>query len=271
MANFSNIGISISGTTILAESVSISEQNNIVPTSFIGYRGPFPTSPNAGLNHTISFDYILENSDINYKLLQRIREYDFNSFPVTISAAGITGAGYMNNYSLQITPNDAIKATVSYNIFTELTGRLSQQSSSNSQNYNLLNSSGVAHGWNSYAKNYAGTSTGSILELDYSFSLEWATRYKIGNPNPISVKFINGTENFEISSEYESRILYSGQNFSGKFTDFDIIEINSLSKDWSVGETPIKLYLQSGKVVSNNINITEDSLILNNTSIIKYW
>jgi hypothetical protein len=270
MLNFHNLEISISGVKILAQTASIDESNSLSPVFALGYKGNLQTVPSAPIKNTVNLEYIIEPGiDIGQKLVDRIRNYDFNSFPTQISIAGKTGMGYINSYSLNITPNDVVIANAQYDIFTEMTGQLNEQTRGS---YYTGNLSGVGHYWTTYAKSSNGLTTGSILQGNYSFQSEFVPIYKIGSPIPSQVKFLNGQEQFNFTSEYTGiKIIHSGGNFQNTFTDFDTIEINPLAKDWSNTTNKITLYLGSGKIISNKTNIQENSLILSETSIIKYY
>lgn len=269
---FKNIQVTVSGRNIMASDASISEQNGVVPIYTLGYKGNIAHSPNGPLNNQISINYIVEpENDPNYLLLQQIKNYDFSAFPIPIVVGGITGAGYLNSYSLNVRSNDAVTASATYSIFTHLTGQLNDKPAG--INYNLSRGSGVAHSWTTYPRMYNGNLTGSILELAYSFNAEWATKYKPGQHKPIEVKFLNGNEQFDILNEYNARITYSGQSFNEKFYDIETIEINPLSGLWtSVGNnSKILLYPLSGKIISNRINIGPDNIITSETTIIKNY
>jgi hypothetical protein len=132
--------------------------------------------------------------------------------------------------------------------------------------------SGVGHYWTCQARTYDGIQTGSILQGAYSFRSSWRPIYKIGSPVPVQVKFLEGEERFDFEHEYQNiKITHSGANFQNSFTNFDLIEINPLSSNWGVTGTSIKLYPSSGKLIANKISLEEDSLMSNNTSIVKYY
>lgn len=268
MIKFHNLEIKISGQSVLAQNVSIDQNNSLSPTFAAGRASNLETIPNGPVTNTISIDYIFEPSgDISQKLVDRIRNYDFNSFPTKISVGGFTGMGYLNNFSLTIIPNDVILANAQYDIFTELTGALSEQPN----NYYASNKSGVGHYITTYSKSYDGTTTGSILQGGYSFNSRFQPIYKIGSPVPAQVKFLNGQEQFNFTHEYPIKITHSGKTQQNTFTDFDIIELYPLSKDWEDTNTKTTLYPSSGKLISNKINIQENNIILSETQIIKYY
>jgi hypothetical protein len=270
MLKFNNITVKISGQSILAQSASIDEANSLLPLFAIGYNGNLGASPNGPIKTTINLEYIHESAtDISQKLVDRIRNYDFNSFPTQIIVAGRTGMAYINNYSLNVSPNDVVMVGAQYDIYTELTGQLSEQNRIKFYSGNL---SGVGHYWTTYAKSSNGLTTGAIFQFNYSFQSNFSPIYKIGSAIPVQVKFLNGQEQFNFTSEYAgNKITCSGKNFTEIFNDFNIIEINPLSADWSIPVNKITLYPSGGKIVSNKMNIQENNIILDETTIIKYY
>jgi hypothetical protein len=264
---FSKCQVTINNRNILASDASISEQNNLAPIYALGTKGTNTYSTSGPLNNQIQINYLVEpDNEVNLTLLNEIKNYNLSSFPVRIIIGGITGAGYLSSLSYSVQPNDVIGASVTYNIYTPLTGQLSNQPSSTV--YNLTNGSGIAHSYTTYPKMANGSLTGSLLNLNYSCEINWGAKYKIGNPYPAAVKFLNATENFDITHEYPARINYTGQSFNERFYDIEVIEINPLSGLWTTSN-PVYLYPASGKVTSNKINIRENDIIVNETIIIK--
>jgi len=267
---FKNIQVTVGTKNIMATDASVSERNSVTPIYFIGHKRPDLYSPSGPLNNQIQVNYIVEpENDINHSLINEIRNYNLSSFPTRIVLGGITGAGYLNSYSINIEPNDIVTASATYNVFTPLTGTLSNQP--NGINYNTGRGSGVAHSWTVFPRMASGHLTGSIVSLDYSFSPNWRPVYKVGNPNPVEVKFIDAEETFDIISEYDTRITYSGQTFTGKFNNIELVQIGAISGLWTGSYASLYLYPNSGRVISNSINIQENSIIVQNTSIIKNY
>lgn len=271
MLKFNNIGISVSGQNFLAQNISISEQNSISPIYYAGYPSIAISAPTGPIQNSLQINYLLETNDINYQLINMARNYNFSSFPVPISVAGLTVGGYPTDFSLDISPNDVIKASVSYIIFSGFEGTLSNQSAVAYTGYNRLNSSGLGHYFTCYMKSSNGSSTGSVLQGKYDFNINWKPIYKIGQKVPVAVKFLDAQENFGFLSEYESRIVYSGEDFASKFNDFSIIEINPISDSVGVTGQKIVLYPASGKIISNKIEISENNLVLNDTNVVKFY
>jgi len=269
---FKNVRVAISGQNIMAQSASIDEQNSLVPIFALGYKKNNGTSPSGPIKNSFNISYTLEtNKEPNFGAINNLKNYVESSFPLQIVVANITGAGYLTNYSFSIEPNNVIKVNSAYDIYTPLTGIVANQALSAPNSYNLSNGSGVGHYWSTVAKSYDSTQTGAVLQMSYDFNINWQPIYKIGSPYPIEVKFLNATEEFSFVSEYEKRITNTGENFKSQFSDFDIIQINPLSSTWESSASSITLFPCSGKIISNKINISEDSLILQETSVIKYY
>jgi hypothetical protein len=265
---FKNIQVTVNGRNIMASDASISEQNSIEPIYFLGYKRGDLYSPSGPLNSQIQINYYVEPAnEPNHILINELRNYNASSFPIRVVVGGITGAAYLNSYSLSVEPNELVTASATYSVYTPLSGQLTNQPSATS--YNAGRGSGIAHSWLVYPKMASGHLTGSIASLNYSFSPNFQPIYKIGNPNPTEVKFINANEEFSIISEYDNRILYSGQAFTGKYFDIQIIEINPLSGLFTANTSKLYLYPNSGRITSNRINIQENSIIIQESNIIK--
>lgn len=263
---FKNVQVTVNGRNIMASDVSISEQNSVEPIYLLGYRHTTLYSPTSPLNNQIQINYYVEpENEPNHTLVNQLRNSNTSSFPVRVVVGGITGSAYLSSYSLSVEPNELVTASVTYNVYTSFSGQFTNQPSATS--YNAGRGSGIAHSWLVYPKMLNNTLTGSIVSLNYSFSPNFQPIYKIGNPNPVEVKFVNANEEFSITSEYDNRILYSGEIFTGKYFDIQIIEINPLSGLSTTNTSKLYLFPNGGIVTSNRINIQENNTILQESNI----
>lgn len=273
MLSFKDCEVSVSGSHLIADSASISQENSVSPVYSIRYNGPITMAPNNSIKNRIQIDYTVEtNQEPNFYLAKNIRDYVFDDYPVEIIIGGITGNGYLASYNLNIEPNNTIKASVTYNTYEELEGEISNQPASAVAGYNLLNGSGVGHYWTTYAKLGNETATGSLLQGNYSFRASWSPIYTIGQASPSQVKFLNAEENFSFLSEYNLYVTFSGDEFTSKFTDVEMIEINNISSDWSsANNNSLKIYPASGTIVNHGVEFTQSSPILSQTDIVKHY
>ena len=259
---------------MMCQSISINEQASLAPIYAIGYRGAPYQSPSGPTKTSISTNYFCEiTGDIPNILVNQAKNYIFTSSPVVISAAGKTGSAYLTRYSLSCSPNKAIEASADYEIYHELSGDFSRQNPNNAQLYNPSRASGIGHYWSSYIKSHNDSNTGSLVSFNYSCSLNWLPIYKIGSNIPADVKFIDGREEFQLSHETSgTRITYSGRSIEENIPSFHKIELYPASFAFGNYTTnKITLWLASGEITENRVNIQEDSVIMNETSVIKYF
>jgi len=274
MLQFHNSEISLSGRKMMCQSININEESSLTPIYTMGYRGANYQSPSEANKTSVSINYYCEvTGDVPNILLNQIKNYNFNSFPTVLAVAGKTGSAYLTKYSLSCSPNQAVIASADFDIFHELTGSFTRQNSNLVNQYNNSNASGIAHAWSTFPKTHNNLSTGTLISFDYVSSMEWRPIYKIGRNTPVETKFIKGTENFVLNHETTgTRVVYSGRFIEENIPSFHHLELFPLSFVMGANTTnKITLYLASGKLINNRINIQEDSLIANETSVVKYF
>jgi hypothetical protein len=273
MANkFSNCEVVVNNQRIMAQNASISQSNSLSPLKVIGYKNPLNThAPNGTVKNSIKIDYIPEtDNEPNHTISQMLTQYQY-LYPIEIKVAGYVTTGYLDSYSLTVTENEPIKASAEYSIFHEITNPISEQSSTGYLGYNRLGGNGIAHYWTSRVMNSAQTTNGEIISLNYSFKANWQPVYKIGSPIPSQVTFLGAQQNFNLTSEYESNVTYSGDYIQDSLSNCAILQLNNLSYLWT--ETnwfPLTLSLEDGKVTSQTTNLSENNIITTQMEVVKY-
>jgi hypothetical protein len=259
----------------MCQSISINEQPFLSPVYAIGFRGNAYQTPSGPIKTTISTNYFCEvTGDIPNKLVNQIKNYDFNSSPCVVSIAGKTGSAYLTKYSLSCSPNQAVIASADYDIYHELSGEFTRQNPNLIPSYNPSNASGIAHYWSSYIKSHDSLVTGALVSFNYSCSLNWLPIYTIGTGRhiPTEVKLMDGREEFSFSHENAVRGTYSGQAIESSIPAFHKIELYPASFAFGLFTTnKITLWLASGIIVGNRLDFQEDSVIMNETLINKYF
>ena len=273
MLKFQNSEFSISGVKMLCQSISINEQSSLSPIYAMGYRGSNYQSPSGPNKTTISVSYFCEiTGDIPNTLLNQVKSYDSNSFPARVVVAGKTGSAYLTRYSLSCPQHSPVVANAEFDVYHELSGQYVEQSSSIVNQYNSSNGSGIGHYWSTYPVSHNGLATGQLIDFNYSASLEWRPTYKIGTNIPVEVDFLKGNEEFSLNHENTGvQITYSGRLIEENFPNFHKIELYPLS--YSFGNSTankITLFLASGEITSNRVDLREDSTTINSTSVVKY-
>lgn len=272
MLQFKDCEVSVSGTPIMAENVTLTEANNIAPVVAQHYRGALTTTPNAGLTHSIQMDYVVEaNSEPNFFTSQNVRHYVTDDMPTQIIVGGITGAGYLTSYRMSIQPNNLIRASANYAIFDNLSGELSDQPANVKGTYNTMSGSGYAHYWTAKARDANGN-FGEVMQADYSLEVNWFPVNVIGRLAPADVKFISATETCSLLTETNSHVGLSGSVMDDVFPDIEYMNIKNLSSEWDTAtQEYFTIYLSSGIITTNQVKLSPSSPILNNTTIVKFY
>lgn len=270
---FSNCEFSVDGSKILAQSASISQKNSITAISLVGYKNVtnnrIPIGP---LTNSISVSYILEtNNEPNYYLSRALINYN-NSSPTTLNIANVVATGYLESYSINVSENAPVTATANYLVFHEINCDVQEQSSTGYLGFNSLNSLGVAHYWSTRLYDQSLNSNGSVIGLSYNFKANWSPVYQIGNKTPSQVVLLGGEESFDISSEYNLNILYSGQSAENSIDigDCAVIELNNLSKEWTTSNWyPLYLYPSGAAINSHDTELSDNNIIISQTKLVK--
>ena len=268
---FDKCEVIVDNKKIIADSASLSEETSTQPAYVIGHKNIIDQPPVGGLRNSLQLNYLMEtNNEPNYYIISGLKESNGSDSPVVISIGGITGSYYLDGYNFSITPNNLVKVNASYISYENLTGNFSEQSSS--VGYNLLNNSGLAHYWTTTAiSNPDLTSTGSVISFNYNFKPNWEPIYAIGKPSPLQVSLINAQENFDIATETLTHIPFSGKTPTSFFNDFNSFKLKNISTLWGDTENSLTFDLESGIVTSNKVEITQDNVILVNTTVNKYY
>ena len=251
---FTGAEIKVNGSGLIAESVSISTQNAVTQLAALGYRTLSATTPSNNVTSTINITYLVEPiNEPNLAVVEYIKT-GFNQFnwePTLIGFAGITGSGYLTNYGLKITPNDQVRASVSYQCFHPLTGGLVSTPLNRTVEF-----SGLADSWLSFLISPITEFRFPVYDIDYSFRAAWEPVYKMGQKTPLQVQFQNGEENVSLVWDNFKHIEYSGTSFTGEINQMTGISLLLHQRDENIN---INL---SGTILTNSqINGTVDDII----------
>ena len=266
---FNQCEVSISGIRLFAESATITEQNSLNADYLLGNLVPVDFTPTDGVKNSFQINYTVEpHNEPNYNIIQNLKNYVPIFEPISIVVGGITGLGYLENYRLQVTPNQIIKASVTYNCYNELSGQINPQT----QQYNSPNLTGLAHYWSTQATLSDNSTTGSVISMDYNFKASWNPIYIIGNKSPPQVVLIAAEENFNITSEFLTHVLYTGQNAGTAFNNFNQFNINNIGFLWNTSPIyTLKFDLRGGTVANTTTEIKTDNLIIITNTVNKYY
>lgn len=257
---YNQVNLSINGSYILADSISVSNTNTLKPIFNFNNNIPFDNVPTT-LRGSILISYYMEPlTDINYTTISGILNDTSVSYPSIINIGENYITGYLNKYELQLTPNGLVKSNCSFDIYYALTGNLISSNDNDSALYDTQNSSGIANYWS--AQFYSGNSIVSdnkILQLNYSADISLVPIYKIGSSTPVQVSISNISETFDILSEIQTNIGYSGQLLDSSRPDLQNLILSGINAPASITIPLTGFLLRDSKY-----NINMDSLILFN-------
>jgi len=231
---YNNINLSVNSSYLLCDSITLSESSQQKPIYTFLNKSIYDSVPTT-LKNSISISYYMEpDNEPNYPIVTSIVDNTTIPQPSIINIGNIFITGYLNNYSLSLTPNSLIKASATFEIYYPFTGNLIPQLEADSLLYDVNNSSGVSHYWS--AQLSSGTnpiSNNNVLQLDYSASINLNPIYSIGNPYPVQIYIQNIQENITILSESQYNVKYSGQILDNLIPSLQNLQLNSISSLWS--------------------------------------
>ncbi len=269
---YNNVNLSVNGLNILADSLDLSESSTNKPIYSLNNKNLYDIVP-TNLKGNISIEYFLEPSlEPNYFTLTGTINDTTNPLSSIISIGNINITGYLNSYSLDLLPNNLVRARVGYETYYPFTGTLIQQLSTNSSLYDVNNSSGIAHYWSATFLSGLNTiSNNNILQMNYAATLNLTPIYGIGDilPKQIYCNYIQ--ESLNILSEQQINLTHSGQILDNLMPSLQTLQLKNISSLWSnTLNSSIQFPLTGFIMTDSKINITLDQEIFFNLTFNKY-
>jgi hypothetical protein len=267
MPNFlyNNIEVKIGNSGILADSASLETTNSLQTVYTIGARmfGQTPTGP---IKSTLQISYFPEiSNDQIFPMIGNFKREIPSIAATGMSVAGVEGSFYLDSLNIKATPNSPVKINASFTSYFPLTGYL--QNKTPTTIFNVSESSGLAHGWDTYIT-LSDHTTYPIYDFSYDFKANWEPEFVIGNLYPNQVHFMGGTENFNFVRDFYTDLSMSGN---------DILPfLNSVDKNVSIFEIAnhnstiyqnAMLIPLSGKTRSSSIAANLDDFVRVSVSI----
>jgi hypothetical protein len=212
MLYFNNCDIQINGTGLMAQNARLSSSNSLEVIKPIGRKAGLEASPEGPVQNNFSATYWIDiDNDPCYRQTLRLRDStDFEqSEPQVIEIAGLSGAFYLQNYSIVVRENSTIQANVTYQGYEEMSGSVSPRDEV--LNY-VSGFSGLAHSWTTFLESDAGSVDIPILRFDYNFSSRLNPIYAIGAKTPIQVVLTSFEEEIKIVKDTERQIVFHGES-----------------------------------------------------------
>lgn len=269
MINYSNIPIKINGTQVIADSVSISENSTKSPAYALGYKSPFDNLP-LSINNSIDMEYFMDAGlDDNYNSIQTWINNGTGNINCLLNIGGVEMSGYLNRYSFDINQFQPIKSKVSYVVYQEITGQISEQSYVNMATGNSKNGTGIAHYWSvgfyTGDSTFQVSSTGKLINLNYSFDANLFPSYGLSSIYPQQIDIITASETVTVTHESQINTSFSGQNFEKFYQDIHGIRLNAMSKTLEGIDNSCSILPLTGFILENTkFDIRTQNLLLFN-------
>lgn len=187
-------------------------------------------------------------------------------------------SGYLNSYSLKVSPNQPIQISTSFRFYNNAgpiaTGSLDVSSRQHlsgirNNNYNYLDSGVLISNANTINLTLDEYNTERVQEIDLSFNCNRIPIYAVGNKSPIRTDLISPIE-LQFNCSFEASKLFSGTELR-KFPNTKKEQNITLEiKDHSGSQTISSYSLNNMTLISENRSIGVDQNVVINRSYIGY-
>jgi len=252
MVYFDKAQVTVNGTGILADSVSIASTNALIPIYSLGKKGMGSQEPDGPIENQISLSYYLDlGREPIFPLLNTIKSITGIYSGITLSIANVTGLRcYLTKYQLVSTPNTLCKVNASFVSFHSLTGSLASRPLGIYPDADF--SGRLAMGWTTHPISLTSYQTSPIYNLNYSFNAEWEPIYILGQGDPFEIQFLNGEEEIEIIKDTFKVVQLTGE---------ELVQNSSSAAINTNGNDPL-INLYGYKLISDN-TLTSPTLNIN--------
>tara|TARA_R100001163_G_scaffold45591_1_gene34264 strand:- start:441 stop:1343 length:903 start_codon:yes stop_codon:yes gene_type:complete len=266
---------------LMASDCSINFSNSISPLYSVGRKGPLGQLPSGPRVGDISFNFLTTITGTRYnaelgnvinKLASGIKNStDSYASGVRITCGGVSGIGFLNSYSFNVTSNSISSSSASFTLFGSgdflpVSGRLSGDASVTPFDNGAAGvTTGIAHGrytqmpdtmntviYDGRAASATASQTGTIYSADYSISFNHNPLYKIGQEFPTCTYYTTASESINISED----IFNSGLTYTGHSRDY-VLDIKGL--DSSNGG--MKVPITAAKQINTTASVGLDDII----------
>ncbi len=269
--SYNNINISVNGSYILADSLSLTENGEQKPLFFINGARPYDNSPQ-GIKNNLSISYFLEAAnEPNSTIIENWKSQNGTGHLFALlNIAGVITSGYLNNFSFSILPNQSIKANAGYLIFNEFTN-FSSQLSSFALNYNNVGTN-LGHYWS--VQTLSGNThivDNNILQLNYDFSVNIQPYYSLNSKSvPFQVVATDAQENIDILSEVQNVMKYSGKSLNTLF-NIDSLKLKPMSGNWIAVNDGVNINLSGFVSQGAKTDIKTEDIITYSTTYNRFY
>lgn len=274
MPNFryTDVAVKINNSGILAESAEIQSRNTLSPAYRFGVgalgssnvanaiSGPIQNSVNINYITQANYNPAIDNIRRLKKFTVRIGSLA-SDYGELLDVGGISGEGFLSNYSLSVNQSSPVVSQANYVVFTDFSGRLANKTLPN-QIYGVNNISGIAHGYTTFVTDPTNYTRGEIYDLTYTCEINWTPTYILGRKTPTEVFFMGAREQISLIRDVYTGIQFSGQSLTGYF-NFSDATIDFYGLGYLNGSTSnsFQIPLSGMTIVGTTVGISNDDWV----------
>lgn len=255
-----NCGITVNGTGLAANTVSLSQQSTISQITPIGFNISHYNYVNGANTNNLQISYLSNtNQDPLYWNFSGIKN-NYSGTPVSINLGGLTGLFYLTNYSFDAQPNQPVIINAELINFTNITGNFTGLKINNiTGNFNQRMANGTSISF------LSANAQVPAFGLRYSCEIEYIPFYKLGQKEPYFICYNRATENINFSSDEYTGIGFYGRDVNEIFKNSSILRLTNAS---TISGTWVMDFILTGsKISSIEQNFETQNVVKNNYSI----
>jgi hypothetical protein len=203
MLNYTNIPVTVDGTTYYATQASFTVTTPLEPTYAVGTTGPVTTLPNGPIKGTFSLDYNINEDNIADLFDTIVSAPGTVVTPVEVSLAGQSfSVAYLTSHGAQGQANQLATAKASFDLYFESEEEAIAFGGSGTAGATAGNI-GLGHGAATTLTTTAGITNST--SFNYDGTIEYSVIFKLGSIQPQAVYMSKATkkitlEGYDISN-----------------------------------------------------------------------
>jgi hypothetical protein len=259
MLNYTNIPVTVDGTTYYASQASFTVTTPLEPTYAVGTTGPVATLPNGPIKGTFSMDYNIDGDDILPIFDGIVGAPGTEVTPITVDLGGQEfTVAYLTSHGAQGQANQLATAKASFDLYFESETQAIAFGSAGSQGP-TAGSVGLGHG---AATTLTSPGITNGTSFNYDGTIEYNIIFKLGSIQPQAVYMSKGTK----------KITLEGYEISNSITMCGSSATASAAISGLCGGGSTTTYsVNSGKVMESEGSISAGQVGRGKATIVRYF
>lgn len=251
LINYTNINVSIGGTSIYATNASYSFQVPVEGVRSLGQKSAINTLPSGPVEGTLNIDYLVTNSDPGSSIFDSIINNPSTYAGTAVIIGGQTFSNaYLTSHTLSAEANSVASASVSFTVFGPGGGTMSAGSAGTAQNI------AVGHGAGS-------TAVTNAISFEYNATVEWEAIYLLNSQSPAGITFRSARQSIN------ARGLNIGRAISACPTNESSISVNIGAI--CGGSASTTATITNGKLISSESSVSANGYVEGSFEVVKEY